>query len=287
MGGPGPSVPVAGIGVRADLPRPMAEQVHRRIAVNHPPMPAQLSAVGALIEERPSLEDGLKDLAEVAARALGVGRCSVMLTISIDEPPGRGLKVYSHFGSLPSAAYERLVPLANSIAGRVVTECQPLLIEDLARSDLAPLSSQAGAGGGSMMAAPILIGGECVGVVNVSQPLDQEPFTAADLELLTVLALFTGKSIQVFELQHLAESRLRQMATLLDERNHDPKGHRTIAPDPARLAKLVAKNLYRELAQAGFGPSAIIAVATEVLALLNENLAKHKARAARQTGGDN
>lgn len=250
--------------------------------VNHPPMPAQLSAVGALIEQRPSLEEGLRDLAEVAARALGVGRCSVMLTISVAEPPGRGLKVYSHFGTLPSAAYDQLVPLADSIAGRVVSECRPLLVNDLARSDLAPLASQAGPVGGSMMAAPIKIGDDCVGVVNVSQPLDQHPFTDADLELLTVLALFTGKSIQVFELQRLAESRLRQMAALLDRHQRDPNAHRPIAPDPGRLAKLVAKNFFRELSEAGFGPSAIIAVATEVLGLLHDNLDKHKARAARQ-----
>lgn len=245
-------------------------------------MPAQLSALGALIEQRPSLDEGLKDLAEVAARALGAGRCSVMLTITIDEPPGRGLKVYSHFGNLPGAAYDRLVPLGDSIAGRVVTECRALLIEDLTRSDLAPLASHAGTGGGSMMAAPIRIGEECVGVINVCQPLDQRPFSEADLELLTVLALFTGKSIQVFELQCLSESRLRQMAALLDQRRQDATVCRAIAPDPARLARLVARNFYRELSQARFGPAAIIAVATEVLALLHENLDKHRARAARQ-----
>ena len=146
--------------------------------MNHPPMPEQLSALGCLIEQRPSLEEGLRDLAELAARTLAVGRCSVMLVTSTEAPPGRGLKVYSHYGNLPEAAYDRLVPLADSIAGRVVLEARPLLVNDLAGSALAPLASQGG-GGGGLMASPIRIGAECVGVVNVSQPLDQRPFSAA------------------------------------------------------------------------------------------------------------
>ena len=71
---------------------------------------------------------------------------------------------------------------------------------------------------------------------------------------------------------------LLQMAALLERREQEGGAKQPISPDPAKLAKIVAKGFYRELALAGFGPEAIISVASEVLGLLNENLGRHRSR---------
>jgi GAF domain-containing protein len=239
---------------------------------------AQLIEAGALIEQRPTLEDGLRDLAELAARSLGAGRCSVMLRSQAEGSGSAALKVCSHYGDLPEAAYREVVSIDSSISGRVLSGGQPLLINDVKRSALAALARQGDETGDSMMSAPIAVSEWAIGVINVSQPSGGRHFTKQDLGLLKVFAAFIGKSIQVFHLQKLSESRLMQMAALLERREQEGGPKQPISPDPAKLAKIVAKGFYRELALAGFGPEAIIAVATEVLGLLNENLSRHRSR---------
>lgn len=239
---------------------------------------AQLLDIATLIEQQQSLEAGLENIAARAARALRAGRCSVMLLQPQEEAAQPAmLRVYSHFGNLPAAAYEKPVPLEAGIAGRVVAAGEPLLVADIKGSELATLAHQGEAGGDSLMCAPIRIANRVVGVLNASQPQDGKPFTEGDLDLVVVFAMVIGQSVQVFELQHLCESRLLQMAQVLERRGAGGP----IAPDPARVARVVAKAFYRELQVAGFGPKDIIAVATEVLSQLNENLDKHRARLAR------
>jgi putative methionine-R-sulfoxide reductase with GAF domain len=240
---------------------------------------AQLMDVSALLQHQQSLEEGLHDLAGLAARSLEVDRCSVMLLI--DEGEDRMLKVFSHHGDVPKDAYAETIPLDGSVAGFVASTGEPLLIDDIARSPLAHLARHGEGTVPSLMSVPIRVGESIVGVINASAPRGRLVFGERDLDLLSVFALFVGTSIQVFQLQRLAESRLLQMAQLLDRRENGA-GAAPICPDPGRLAKLVAKNFYRELAAAGFGPSAIISVSSQVLSELNENLGRHRSRLERQ-----
>lgn len=237
-----------------------------------------LIEVGTQIEERQTLEDGLRDLAELTARSLAAGRCSVMLRTQVEGSETGALKVCSHYGDLPEAAYRETVSIDSSIAGRVVSAGQPLLINDVKHSALAALARQGDEAGSSMMSAPIAVAERVIGVINVSQASGGRHFTEEDLGLLKVFAVVIGKSIQVFHLQRLSESRLLQMAALLERREQEGGVKQPISPDPAKLAKIVAKGFYRELALAGFGPEAIISVASEVLGLLNENLGRHRSR---------
>ena len=243
----------------------------------------QLIDVSSLIQSEQTLDDGLKNLARMTAVSIGAGRCSVMLLA--DDDREHRLRVCSHFGDLPQEAYAQPVALNRSLAGHVAATGEALLIEDIARSPFAGFARRGAGGSPSLMSAPIKVADQTIGVINVSKPLAGGCFAARDLDLLNVFALFVGKSIQVFELQKLAGSRVLQMAQVLDLRESQTKGQRPICPNPARLAKLVAKNFYRELAAAGFGPNAIIAVSSEVLNELNESLVRHRSRLERQPGG--
>lgn len=244
------------------------------------PIVEQLIGVSKLIECKPTLEDGLHDLATLTARSIGAGRCSVMLLSEAEGTGSQSLKVFSHFGDLPDAAYETPVTPNSSISWHVASSGKALLVNDLASSPLAGLASQDPGNGMAFMSAPIKAAERVIGVINVSQSGGGKILLPQDLDLLELFALFIGKSIHVFQLEKLAESRLLQMAQVIDAREASSAG--PINPDPARIAKIVAKSFYRELASAGFGPKAIIAVATEVLGQLNENLTMHRARVERE-----
>ncbi len=239
----------------------------------------QLVGVGALIEQQQSLEEGLGDLARLAAQSIGAARCSVMLLSAGDAKGKPRLKLCSHFGDLPAEAYSAPIEPGRSIAWHVVETKTPLLVTDVERSPLSGLAHQGADAGQSFMAAPILLSSEVIGVINLSQPRTGDRFEPYDLDLLKVFALFVGQSIHLFQLQRLSESRLLQMARLLEQR--EAGAGKPISPDPGKVAKIVAKSFFYELHRAGFGASAIIAVATEVLALLETSLQKHRNRAER------
>jgi signal transduction protein with GAF and PtsI domain len=243
---------------------------------------AQLIDIGTLIERRQTLEEGLRDLAALTAQSLGAARCSVMLLMEADDPGGPRLRVYSHFGNLPKEAYASPVDMESSIAGGVAMTGEPLLTNHVGDSSLADLADQGEAGGDSLMSAPIVVAGHTIGVMNVSQPTGGRSFTEQDLDLFKVFSMFVAKSIHVFQLQKLSESRVLQMSQVLQQRDRGQGAKRPISPDPQRLAKMVAKNFYRELSLAGFGPNAIIAVASEVLGQLNETISKHRSRMERR-----
>jgi L-methionine (R)-S-oxide reductase len=246
------------------------------------PFLVRLIELSSKIQHNRTLEDGLRELAAMAAKSLGATRCSVMLLTEEDEE--RKLRVYSHFGDLPEDAYSRATPLDRGIAGHVASTGETLLVADLAASEFAAHARTAPPTEGSLMSAPIKIGVTVIGVINVNRLCDAPNFSEADKVLLDVLSLFVGKSIQVFQLQNLAESRVLQMAEILSRRDRNGDGREPICPDPARLAKMVAKNFFRELTAAGFGPSAIISVSSQVLSELNDSLNRHESRLIRETG---
>lgn len=240
---------------------------------------AQLIDLETLIEREQTLEDGLRDLARMTARSLDANRCSVMLLT--EDEAGQRLRLCSHAGDLPEDAYADAIPLDAGIAGHVAATGEALLVEDVARSPYAGLAHNDPGRSPSLMSAPIKVADRVIGVINVSDRRDARPFSERDLDLLHVLSLFVGKSIQSFRLQRLAESRVLQMAEVLRQRESAAGESRAICPDPSRLAKLVAKNIYRELASAGFGPNAIIAVSSQVLSELNDSLKRHRERRER------
>ncbi len=242
---------------------------------------AQLIDASALIEQEATLEGGLKELARLSAETLGAKRCSVMLLAEGEGGADSELRVCSHYGDLPRAAYEKGIPLNKSIAGHVASTSKPLLIEDINQSGFTAFASKGEAANPSLILAPIPVADRTIGVINISEPLDGRRFGPTDLNLLNVLALFVGKSIHTFQLQKLAESRVLQMAKALEQRENAKDSNQVISPNPAKLAKIVAKSFFRELSSAGFGPNAIIAVASEVLSQLNESLSKHRSRMQR------
>ena len=83
--------------------------------------------------------------------------------------------------------------------------------------------------------------------------------------------------------QNILKSRFVQMAVYREtQQGARPQSGAMVSPDPGRLAKIVAKTIFRELTAGGFGPNQIISVTSEVIDLLQQNLQRHKRRRVRE-----
>ncbi|MGH2412873.1 MAG: GAF domain-containing protein, partial [Microcystaceae cyanobacterium] len=196
------------------------------------------------------------------------------------------LRVFTHYGNLPKAAYQEITRLNQGIAGYVAATGQPLLIKDISQSQFYKVARYLEDANKSLMSAPIMLGKQVMGVINVSSSIDKSSFDEQNLELLQLLALFIGKSIQIVQLQSISRSKFVEMAVAceLGERYTEEPITATTLPNPNRLAKIVAKAFFQELTKAGFGPSQIIEIANEVLNLLQKNIDKYRKRLFRDDG---
>jgi hypothetical protein len=131
------------------------------------------------------------------------------------------------------------------------------------------------------MCVPIILGRILLGVMNLSGRAGAAPFDQSDLMRAGIVAMLIGKAIQVNRLQTLLRSRVAQLTLARQE----PEVAASLTDGglpPARLAKVLAKAFYKDLASAGFGPGQIIEVATEIIGQISGDIARHKTRLARE-----
>lgn len=242
----------------------------------------KLIGLSNVLEQQINLDHGLRELATMTAHLLQVNNCSIMLIQEDEEVAAPVLRVYAYYGDLPAVAQQESVRLHQGIAGRVAASGQPLLVEDVTHSEFAAVARRSDTANPSLIAVPIWLSNRVIGVINVNNPSDNRCFRQTDLNLLQVFARFVGKSIHVVQLQNLLNSRFLQHAIAVDSRSSGAASPPAINPDPAKLAKIVAKTVYRELTDAGFSPPDILRTATEVIHLFNQSLEKHKRRAERE-----
>jgi GAF domain-containing protein len=184
------------------------------------------------------------------------------------------MTVHARFGNLPDAALAAAVGKGEGICGRVLASGEPLLVEDIAQSELAALALGREGIGGSLMCAPLRIDGKMVGVINVAGAKAGTAFGDSDLQLLHIIALFIGKSIQVQQLQRLLDSRFAQLALLQEARDQVGDKVRLAYRNPEDAAKILARSFFKEMTKAGFESGQIVSAATELIEQLNLKL-KH------------
>lgn len=244
----------------------------------------QLLGVSNLLEEQTDLEQGLREVASLTAQMLDAQRCSIML---LSESPtqdndGYHLRVSTHYGNLPQSAYQQITSLNEGIAGYVAATGTPLLIEDITQSQFVEAARYLNEANKSLISAPIPFGEQTIGVINVSIPLNGKSFKEQDLETLKLFALFIGKSIHIAQMQAILRSRFVERAVVRELAEIPSESGIALAPNPTKLAKIVAKSFYKELTKAGFGANQIIEIATEVLDLLQKNIDQYKKRLSRE-----
>jgi GAF domain-containing protein len=228
-----------------------------------------------------NLEARLDELARLTARATAAASCSIML-LSDGESEAPGLKLWASTETLPNDAWSDSPREETSIAGRVLERGQPILIADIRTSEFAALARNRADIGISFISAPIAVNAQVIGVMNLSSRADSAAFHDTDLTLTTIVAALIGRSVQVEWLQKLVRSRIAQLALAREGREIVTRLTDGSAP-PSRLAKMLAKSFYRDLASAGFSSGQIIEAASEIIGQISGDLTRHKKRMERES----
>ena len=231
--------------------------------------------------ENGNLNDNLAQLAEMTATILSAKNCSIML-LNDGKSDNLLMSVCASYGPMPAAAYKELIGKGEGIAGYVIATGQSLLIEDINHSKFAKLARRASEPGKSLISSPITISGQIVGVVNISGHICDRAFNLVDLNLLNVVALFIGKSIQTIQLQSILNSRFAQLALAQEVQNNMGASLGSVFHNPDQVAKILAKSFYKEMARGGFGSNQIISAASEIVSQLSDSLQQHSKRMGRK-----
>lgn len=229
----------------------------------------KLHDLSAFSEQNLSVEDGLKALAALAAQTLNA-RYSIIILL---EGAEARLREAASFGKSPFAnSVEALAELAN----QVLDSARPLLLDEYEEPQ-ALMARQP-----CLMCAPIYANGKRIGALAIADPRYKKRFGSEDLQLLELVALFLGKSLHILQLQHVLNSRFTQIALAQEADRTIGSALAANGEDADKVAKILAKSFYREMAKAGFSSNQIIGAASEIIAQLSANLQKHTRRIVRR-----
>ncbi len=240
----------------------------------------RLHDLAVFVGTEEDLRTHLGELIDLAAAVTNAATCSIML-LSEGEHDAPRLKLWCSTEVLPSTAWNETPGAGESIAGRVLERGAPLLITDIRASEFAPLARQRDDLGGSFICTPIAVGKHVIGVMNLSSRLGSPPFDESDLGLAEIVATLIGKSVQVDRLQTLIRSRAAHASLAKEEKEVVARLTDGTAP-PARVAKLLAKSFFRDLAAAGFEPGQIIEAASEIIALVSSDINRYRRHTERR-----
>ena len=236
----------------------------------------RLHELAALVGSSEDLGKHLRELVDLAAAVTDAAACSIML-LTEGEGDAPKLKLWCSTAQLPEAAWAERPGPGDAIAGRVLAGSTSLLIPDIGKSEFAALARQRTGQGRSFICTPIAVGGQCIGVVSLSNRPAAPPFTDTDLRLAGIVATLIGKSVQVERLQTLLRSRVAHASLAREEKAVAARLTDGSVP-PARLAKLLARSFFRDLSDAGFEPGQIIEAASEIISLVSEDIRRFQRR---------
>jgi GAF domain-containing protein len=137
----------------------------------------------------------LQSIVEVARRVFSAAAASVFL---LDRAEGMLV-----FEAVAGEGEEHLVgtgfPSNTGIAGWVATSCQPLLVDDVSASPQFARSSAESTGyvPKSIMAAPLITDGECIGVLEVLDRGSRDRDELDDVDLLGLLATELSAAVEL------------------------------------------------------------------------------------------
>lgn len=241
---------------------------------------ARLHDLAVFVGAEEDLRTHLGALVDLAASVTEAATCSIML-LSEGEHDAPRLKLWGSTEGLPSSAWNETPGRGESIAGRVLEQRAPLLIADIRASDFAPLARERANLGASFICTPIAVGKHVIGVMNLSSRLGSPPFDESDLGLAEIVATLIAKSVQVERLQTLIRSRVAHLSLAREEKEVVARLTDGTVP-PARVAKLLAKSFFRDLASAGFDSGQIIEAASEIITLVARDINRYKNRTERK-----
>ncbi|MDD3643231.1 MAG: ATP-binding protein [Candidatus Krumholzibacteria bacterium] len=172
-------------GARFVVMLPMKDIVVRQAPVS--------GAIGSVRFER---ERYLSLLVEMLSEFLQARKASIMLL----DPERRVLQIAAAKGLDPEFVQNTIVEIGDRIAGRVFLEETTLQVFDIERDGkVARSNNSAYYGTKSFISTPLRDGDEVIGVLNVSDHVDQREFTDADCGILEALGVMISGMIKKLE----------------------------------------------------------------------------------------
>ena len=142
--------------------------------------------------ERPELRLVLQNCVEMVGEVMEAGIVSFMFF----DDEGAELRIQGAYGLDPDTVARTRVKVGDSIAGWVARTSENLLVEDVETDRRFRKMNHPQYETRSLLCVPLQVGGETVGVVNVSNKVGGAVFDADDLSLLVAISTRVGLSLE-------------------------------------------------------------------------------------------
>ena len=176
------------------------------------------------------LRELLTQIIGLATKVIGAKNGSVML---LDEDKNC-LRISASIGLEKEIVESTALPVGTSIAGTVAQTGIPLKIDDIGAHPDFKRKQKTQYETSSLLTVPLLVKGEVIGVINLTNKIEADKFTENDLKLLTTLA--SQAAIAIDDAQHYEEasSKLKQFVALYEIASELPN-----LEDFSQMARLV------------------------------------------------
>ena len=168
-----------------------------------------LSLVNQTIQSTLNLDEALQSVTREAGRLMPVSLCSLLLVDEAREC--LELRSFSCEGRNGTAAMS--LEIADSVFGRVVRSLRPVQVEDVHAAGIHGYATVPGIGGlVSLLAVPLVHGGDCIGVLNVYTGR-RHSFSDEEIRILSAFALASSGAIErarLYERVRGIEEQLRR-----------------------------------------------------------------------------
>ncbi len=191
----------------------VAETLSRNVEVL-----SALLEVSSSINSQLQLQDVLNTITKEMLACFRADHSSIML---LDED-SRVLRTKASFGKDAQKAENALIPIGQSVAGWVVANSQPLLLNGQADAERFPgLANKNSRHIASSLCVPLRLQDKSIGVLNVNLVDGERMFTENDLKLLTIFANNAAVAIHNSMLMKEKSQRIR-LQTMLGQL-HSPQ----------------------------------------------------------------
>jgi Nif-specific regulatory protein len=180
-----------------------------------------------------NIESLLTKILESATRLTGGEASSILLVNNEDK------KLYFEIalGSKGSDVKKFTVNMGEGIAGWVALHNTSIIVNDVEndKRHRIDISKQIGYASKTMLAVPMRLKDECIGVIEIINKIDGRNFTQDDLEWLEI---FANQAALALHSAQTFEKAVGEIQLLQDQLNTDQGYHTLIAKSPAILEKL-------------------------------------------------
>jgi Nif-specific regulatory protein len=169
-----------------------------------------------------------------SATVLSQGEASSLLLVNRET---KELYFEAAMGSKEQEIKKYTVKLGEGIAGWVAAHCKSIIINDVGsdKRHLKSISDKIGYPSKTMIAAPMRIKDECIGVIEILNKKDGRNFTQDDLEWLEIFANQAALAVQNARTYERVQGEIQ---LLHEELQKDKSYHTLIAKSPVILEKL-------------------------------------------------